>query len=230
MTLIRKPTHINSRLRDSKGILFDLDNTLYPKERGVFEMIRERINVFVADLTGFEQEEIVNLRREYVEHYGTTLGGLIKQERVDPEGFLEFVHDVPVEEMLDPDPDLFSFLDSIDLPKLIFTNASLRHAERVLNALGIENLFEGICDLAKTGYLGKPHKSAFDVAAGMLSRPLNETIFCDDVPEYVRAGYRFGALTVHIGAGDSKAGHIQSRKVTELVGKFVEMPWYSKKD
>ena len=228
MTLLRKSARIKDRLRGSRGILFDLDNTLYPKERGVFEMIRERINVFVADLTGLDPEGIRKLRREYVEHYGTTLGGLMNRERVDPDGFLEFVHDVPVEDMLDPDPELFSFLDSIDLPKVIFTNASHRHAQRVLNVLGIENFFQGICDLAKTGYVGKPHRLAFDAAAGMLSRPLGEMIFIDDVPEYIQAGCRYGALTVHIGTGDNRAGHFQSGKVTDLAGEFAEMPWYKK--
>jgi putative hydrolase of the HAD superfamily len=218
--------YLLKRLTKTRGILFDLDNTLYPKETGVFERIRERISLFVADLTGLGPAEVLNLRRQYIERYGTTLGGLIRRHRVDPEHFLEYVHDLPVEEMLKPDPELTSFLTSIVLPKLVFTNASEKHARRTLDVLGIEGLFNGICDLASTGYVGKPHRSAFNRAAHMLSLPLSSTIFIDDVTEYVEAGKSFGALAVHIGTGGNGPAHLQVERVVDLAQRFEEMPWY----
>jgi putative hydrolase of the HAD superfamily len=221
------PPHIYKRLAESRGILFDLDNTLYPKEKGVFDMIKERINDFVATRTGLGPEEVLSLRRCYIARYGTTLGGLMKHDNVDPDRFLEFVHDVPVEEMLEPDPELVSFLLSIELPKVIFTNASFRHAERVLGILGIKHFFEDICDLAKTGYLGKPHRRAFIAAARMLSQPLGETVFLDDVPEYVEAGARFGALTVHVGADEAGPGHFRAVRIVDLGKEFTNAPWFN---
>ena len=221
------PEEIFKRLRDSRGILFDLDNTLYPKDRGVFDKIRERISQFVAELTGLGPAEVLNLRRGYLDNYGTTLGGLMDRHGVDPEEFMEFVHDVPVEEMLHPEPELASFLESIELPMVILTNASLRHAERVLGILGVGRFFKGICDLERTGFLGKPHREAYEEAAGMLSQPLGEIIFFDDVPAYVEAGARFGALTVHVGPGGNGEGHFRVDRITDLAGPFREMPWYN---
>jgi len=223
------PSELQARLTRSRGILFDLDNTLYPRERGVFDRIRERISEFVADLTGLGPTEVLSLRREYMARYGTTLGGLMAREKVDPEEFMEFVHDIPVEEMLSPDPELGSFLGSIELPMAVLTNASLRHAERVLEILGIERFFQGICDLEKTGFLGKPHREAYDVAAGMLSLSLSETVFLDDVPEYVAAGSRFGALTIYVGPPGNGTGHFHVNQVTDLAGDFREMPWFNSK-
>ncbi len=223
-----KPSELHARLARSRGILFDLDNTLYPKERGVFDRIRERISAFVADLTGLGSDEVMMLRREYIARYGTTLGGLMAHEKVDPEEFMEYVHDIPVEEMLGPDPQLGSFLGSIELPMVVFTNASRRHAERVLGILGVESYFQGICDLEKTGFLGKPLREAFNEAAGMLSRPLSETVFLDDVPEYVAAGARFGALTIFVGPPGNGTGHFQVDRVMDLAEKFREMPWFKK--
>lgn len=220
--------YITRRLKKAGGILFDLDNTLYPKETGVFDRIRERISCFVADLTGLGPSETLQLRREYIGRYGTTLAGLINKYRVDPEQFLAYVHDIPVEEMIRPDPQLASFLASIKLPKLVFTNASINHARKTLRILGIDGLFEGICDLASTGYTGKPHRSAFNTAAQMLSQPLSSTIFIDDVTEYVEAGKRFGVLAVHVGTGDNGSAHLQAEKVTDLEGWFERTPWYEK--
>jgi FMN phosphatase YigB (HAD superfamily) len=42
---------VNRRLASAKGILFDLDNTLYPSEKGVFDRINERINDYVREFT-----------------------------------------------------------------------------------------------------------------------------------------------------------------------------------
>jgi len=214
------------RLRKTRGILFDLDNTLYPKEMGVFDLIRERISQYVARLTGLGGEEVMALRRAYISRYGTTLGGLMDCHKVDPEGFLDFVHDIPVEEMLGPDPELSAFLQSIDLPMVIFTNASRKHAERVLKTIGIGGFFRGICDLEDTGYLGKPHREAYEKAAGFLSLPLDRTLFFDDVPLNIEAGRRFGALTVFVGPSQNGLGDLHAGRVTDLKGPFSAMPWY----
>lgn len=220
---------MNIRLREVRGILFDLDNTLYPRERGVFDLIRERICEFVARVTGLGPSEVLALRREYISRYGTTLGGLMARHKVDPEGFMEFVHDdIPVEELLGPDPRLSSFLGSIDLPMVIFTNASGKHARRVLETMGIEGFFHGICDLEKTGFLGKPHRGAFEKASGMLSHPLSKTIFIDDVQENIAAGGRFGALTVFIGSPENGTADLEAGRVTDLEGRFCEMPWFGR--
>lgn len=222
----KRARYLKVRLRKTRGILFDLDNTLYPREMGVFDLIRERISQYVARLTGLGGEEVMALRREYISRYGTTLGGLMNRHKVDPEGFLEFVHDFPVEEMLRPDPELSAFLQSIDLPMVIFTNASRKHAERVLKTIGIEGFFRGICDLEDTGYLGKPHREAYEKAAGFLSLPLDRTLFFDDVPLNIEAGRRFGALTVFVGPSQNGLGDLHAGRVTDLQGPFRAMPWY----
>lgn len=45
---------------------------------------------------------------------------------------------------LQPDPALRALLDSIPLPKHIFTNADRRHAERCLSLLGIRDCFDSV--------------------------------------------------------------------------------------
>jgi putative hydrolase of the HAD superfamily len=219
---------IVSRLEMAKGILFDLDNTLYPRDRGVFDHINSRINEYVSLATGKKGREVDLLRKEYLSRYGTTLGGLIHNHSVDADEYLDFVHHVPVEELLQPDPALISFLRSIKLPLVIFTNGTRSHAERVLAALGIEPYFDGICDLAATAYLGKPHREAFETAAGFLECALDCTIFIDDLPVNVEAGAAAGAFTVHVDGKGEEVGDLRVGCVKELEPLFSPMSWYQK--
>jgi len=214
------------QLKKARGILFDLDNTLYPREKGVFPSINERISDFVRLSTRAENGAVETLRRDYREKYGTTLGGLMRHHAVDPDEYLEYVHDIPVERMLARDDSLASFLESIDLPMAILTNGSMRHARRVLDILGVSQYFDGVCDLAATNYLGKPHPEAFLAAAALLKVPLQETVFIDDLPVNVQAAGSFGSLTIHVNGKGDGVGDIQVQKVTDLVDIFSRLPWY----
>jgi len=217
---------MEERLSGGRGILFDLDNTLYPREKDVFARINERINDFVRDFIQCEGEKVDALRRDYRERYGTTLGGLMRHHSVDPDQYLEYVHDVPVEEILGPDEALTDFLSSIGLPMIIFTNGSRRHARRVLDALGTAPFFRGICDLADTNYLGKPHRRAFENAADLLGIGLGETIFVDDLAVNVRAGSEYCSFAVHVGPGEDGVGDLHVESVLDLEPYFAAMPWY----
>lgn len=219
---------MNDRLKNAKGILFDLDNTLYSRELGVFDLINERINEYVRLNTGHRGDEVDAVRRDYKRRYGTTLGGLMRHESVDPDEYLQFVHDVPVEEMLRPDPALISFLGSIGLPMVIFTNGSHRHASRVLDVLGISPFFNGVCDLAATDYVGKPHRAAFETATRLLDCALDRTIFVDDLPVNVEAGSRYCTFSVHVGTGEDGVGHLHVDSVPDLEPVFAPMPWWRK--
>jgi putative hydrolase of the HAD superfamily len=214
------------RLAAAKGILFDLDNTLYPSEKGVFDCINERINDYVREFTRCEGEEVDALRRDYKKRYGTTLGGLIRHHSVDPDQYLAYVHDVPVDRILDPDASLTALLSSISLPMAIFTNGSSRHARRVLDALRVAPFFVGICDLADTDYLGKPHREAFDRAAGLLGVGLDETIFVDDLAVNVQAGSEYCSFAIHVGSGEDGVGDLHVDSVLDLEPVFSAMPWW----
>ena len=219
---------MDKRLLNAQGILFDLDNTLYPREKGIFPLINEKINEYVRLKTGRNNQDVDLLRRDYLKRYGTTLGGLMHHHFIDPEEYLDFVHDVPVEELLSPDPSLADLLGSIKLPKVIFTNGSKSHAVRVLEAMDISSFFSGICDLVSTGYLGKPHHEAFETAADFLDCSLRRTIFVDDLPINVKAGGAVGAISIHVnGCGDGE-GDLQIQSVKDLASIFSPMPWYGK--
>ena len=51
-------------------------------------------------------------------------------------------HTLPYAKLLKPEPAMRSFLEAIKLPKYIFTNADIKHAEICLQLMGLDNIFD----------------------------------------------------------------------------------------
>ncbi|HLE13303.1 MAG TPA: hypothetical protein VI776_01040, partial [Anaerolineales bacterium] len=88
------------------ALFIDLDDTIYPNTSGLWGAIRERMTLFMHERLGLSPEVTPELRRSYVDNYGTTLRGLQIHYQVDPWEFLAYVHDLPLEVYLQPDPYL----------------------------------------------------------------------------------------------------------------------------
>ena len=129
-------------------ILFDLDDTLYPRQAGIMNEIRRLILRFMETRLGLSPAEADRLRHEYLQTYGTTMRGLQVNHHIDPDEYLEFVHDIPLHDYLQANPALDLVLASIPQDKVIFTNASREHAERVLALLGVGHHFSRILDIS----------------------------------------------------------------------------------
>ncbi len=159
--------------------VFDLDETLYPAASGLQVRIRERIIVFIADLFNIGIAEAAARRVGWYERYGSALYGLIHEHGVDPVRFLEFVHDVDLG-VLNRDEGLIQSIAALPGRRLIFTNGSKRHAEAVLEALGLRPLFEEVCHIEDRSFVSKPQEAAYDC---LLKRhgivPANAAIFDD---------------------------------------------------
>ncbi len=181
-------------------LLLDLDGTIYPEAAGLWPAIKERIGRYLTERLGLAPSEAQRLRQEYVQRYGTTLRGLQLHHGVDPHEFLAYVHDLPVETMLQPDPRLRAVLETLPQRKWVFTNADEPHTWRVLRRLGVADLFEGVIDLAATGFHPKPQPQAFAVALARLGHPPAEAVLVvDDLPRNTRAARRLGFLSVLVG-------------------------------
>ena len=74
--------------------LFDLDNTLYPADSNLFRQIDQRMGAYISELLNVDRDEARRLQKQYYKSYGTTLSGLMRNHHVDPEAYLEFVHDI----------------------------------------------------------------------------------------------------------------------------------------
>jgi len=183
----------------TRYILFDLDNTLYPRACGLFHLIEERIKEYLRVRLNLTYDEAAALRRQYLHAYGFTLVGLMKHNRVDPDDYLSFVHEVDVEGVLAEDRGLARMMSCIPLEKVIVTNGTERHAQRVIRSLGVESFFSHIFDIAFMQYCPKPHRSTFHRVLGHLGVTAEECLMLDDHPPTVAAAKALGMTTIYVG-------------------------------
>lgn len=211
-----------SRLRT---ILFDLDDTLYPSSSGVWQAIGERINEYMRHRVGIPPQDVPRLREEYFRTYGTTLNGLVALYRIQPEDYLDFVHDLPIEDKLQPNPELRFMLESLPQRRVVFTNASRKHAERVLECLGVRHAIDAIVDILALELCNKPRPEAFRRALNIVGEPDPQAcVAVDDLPSNLQTAKSLGMTTVLVGNHYADAG-IDRRipRVTELLRALPEL-------
>ncbi len=189
--------------------LFDLDNTLYPADAGVWGAISERINLYMTERLGLPPAEAAVRRRQYLNAFGTTLNGLRQDFGVDAMEYLTFVHDLPLERLLHPAPALDAMLARLPLVKVVFTNADERHAGRVLDRLGIRRHFARIIDIVALNFVNKPEPAAYRGALQLLAAEAAECVFVDDMPSNLRPAHDLGMCTVLIGTPPQVGFHLQ---------------------
>ncbi len=122
--------------------IFDLDNSLYPHDSNLFELIDVRMGEYIQRLLGVDAIEARRVQKSFFHAHGTTLAGLIAEHNVDPHDFLDYVHDIDLARLA-ADPALVAALDALPGRKFVFTNASEGYARRVLARLGLANAFDG---------------------------------------------------------------------------------------
>jgi len=149
------PTTGGRPLAEIETWIFDLDNTLYPVSCRLFNQIHARMTRFIADRLDLTAEAALVVQKTYFRQHGTTLRGLMTIDRIDPDDFLAFVHEVDLS-CVPQDPVLVAALSALPGRKIVHTNGSRRHAERLLDHLGIAESFCGILDIAAAAYQPKP--------------------------------------------------------------------------
>lgn len=175
--------------------LFDLDNTLYPPEQDLFALVDVRMTTFIREKLNVGHDEAFHLQKKYWQEYGTTLAGLMQEHSLEPDLFLDFVHDIDVSE-LPADPALSMALEKLPGKKYIFTNGTTQHAERVGGKLGVLHHFEDIFDIRRADYIPKPAPEVYDKLLDDFKLNPAETIFFEDMARNLKPAHDKGMTTV----------------------------------
>jgi len=187
--------------------IFDLDNTLYDANSGVFPQIDRNMKTFLMSEFGLEERRAQAYQAELYRDYGTTLAGLMARHGLKPQRFLDHVHDVDLAELL-PDAALGAALKRLPGRKAIFTNASRAHAEKVMARLGIGDHFDAVFDIAAAEYRPKPDPLCYARVLGHYGAQGARASMFEDTKRNLKPAAALGMTTVWIAsqAPASKAG------------------------
>ncbi|MCP1337763.1 pyrimidine 5'-nucleotidase [Futiania mangrovi] len=184
--------------------IFDLDNTLYPAECRLFDQVDRRMGAYICTLLDVAPDEARRIQKAYFREYGTTMNGLMLRHGIDPADFLEYVHDID-HSPVDPDPRLEAALARLPGRKLIYTNGSVRHAERVMERLGVAHHFEAIFDIVAGDYRPKPQPHGYEKLVKQHRVDPRGAAMFEDIARNLEAAHALGMTTVHVHTGDDWA-------------------------
>ncbi len=202
--------------------IFDLDNTLYPASCRLFDQVQQRMNEYICHRLGVSPEAAVELRRTYFLEHGTTLRGLMTVNAIDPHEFLAFVHDIDLR-CVPPDPALVAAVGGLEGRKIVHTNGSTRHAERLLEHLGLAAAFTGIIDIVAADFDPKPALAGYHLLLQRHNVDPRRALMVEDIARNLAPAAELGMTTAWMrnrldwAAAESDADYIH-HIVDELAG------------
>jgi putative hydrolase of the HAD superfamily len=177
--------------------IFDLDNTLYSGQTKVFAQVDKKMSKYISNKLNIDLIKAKEIQKNYFYQYNTTLNGMIKNHKIDPEEFLEFVHDVDIS-FLQKDDKLATEIKKLNGKKIIFTNGSRKHALNVTKKIGIDNLFDGIFDIVNANYVPKPSIEPYKKLVEKHKIDPKLSVFVEDIARNLKPAYEMGMKTIWI--------------------------------
>src|ERR1700754_1163282 len=141
--------------RHVRSWIFDLDNTLYRADNGIFAQIEARMTDYVERLLNLPRDAARTVQKDLYRQYGTTLNGLMHEHDCDAEDYLSYVHDIDLGDLA-PDPALKLALARLPGRHFVFTNGCAHHAARILKRIGLDDSFEAVWDIRSMQFAPKP--------------------------------------------------------------------------
>ncbi len=178
-------------------LIFDLDETLYPRHAGLMQEIGAQILRYLIERLGYSPDQAQAIKVDYFTRYGTTLRGfIIERPDVDPEDYLYFVHDIDLSQYLGPNAALAEMLCALPQRKVIFTNATIEHAQNVLTILGCADQFERIIDVRAVDFVSKPDPRAYERILDIIDARGDECALIEDNARNLRPAKALNMTTI----------------------------------
>ena len=195
--------------------VFDLDNTLYPHHLNLWQQVDERIRDYIANFLKVSPDEAFRVQKDYYRRYGTSMRGLMEEHGLNPDEFLEVVHQID-HSPLTPNPELGAAIARLPGRKLILTNGTRRHAEAVMDRLGITEHFEDVFDIAAAELEPKPRPSVYDRFLGRHNVDPHKAAIFEDLARNLEVPHALGMTTVLVVPGGTREVF---REEWELAGR-----------
>ena len=207
--------------------IFDLDNTLYSADSGIFQQVHELMGKYVSNYLNIDIEEAKIIQKKYYKQHGTTLRGMIDNHGVNADHFLDEVHKLDYS-IVGPNLQLNKELKKLKGRKIIYTNANMQHALDVLEKIELSNFFDEIFDIKMANYIPKPEMAPYNQLIDIFDINAQSTAMFDDIAKNLVPAKNVGFTSVWIDAGyENFSDDIQASKKyldheTTNITKFLE--------
>ena len=180
--------------------IFDLDNTLYSADSGIFQQVHRLMGEFIANNLNMEISEAKKLQSKYYKQHGTTLRGMMDNHGIDPDYFLDEVHRLDYS-IVGPNQLLNDELEKLEGRKIIYTNANEKHVLDVLNRINLSDYFDEIFDIKLANYIPKPEIRPYEQIIELFKIDASSSAMFDDIAKNLVPAKKVGFTPVWIDAG-----------------------------
>jgi putative hydrolase of the HAD superfamily len=181
--------------RHVKSWIFDLDNTLYCADNGIFAQIEGRMTDYVMAFLKLPREAAYARQKDLYRQYGTTLNGLMREHEASPDDYLHYVHDIDLSS-LSSDAHLAAEIEKLPGRRFVFTNGCRDHAARILDRLGMTSLFDAVWDIRTIAFQPKPQMEAYRSVVAAAGLDCGQCAMFDDIARNLAPARAMGMTTV----------------------------------
>jgi putative hydrolase of the HAD superfamily len=180
---------------DVETWVFDLDNTLYPHHVNLWQQVDARINEFVAAWLNVSAEEARRIQKDYYRRYGTTMRGMMTEHGVRADDYLAYVHKID-HSPLEPNPAMGAAITGLPGRKLILTNGSVDHVDKVLERLGLSSHFDAVFDIIAADLEPKPAAQTYQKFLDLHQVDPKRSAMFEDLARNLVVPHQLGMTTV----------------------------------
>ena len=180
--------------------IFDLDNTLYSADSGIFQQVHKLMGEFISKNLNMDMPNAKKLQAKYYKQHGTTLRGLMDNHGIDPDYFLDEVHRLDYS-IVSSNKILNQELQKLEGRKIIYTNANKKHTIDVLERIGLSNFFDEIFDIKMANYVPKPELKPYEQIIDLFNINASTSAMFDDIAKNLVPAKKVNFTSVWIDAG-----------------------------
>ena len=180
--------------------IFDLDNTLYSADSGIFQQVHKLMGKFIKNYLNIETKKAKELQRKYYKEHGTTLRGMMDNHGVDPDYFLSEVHKLDYS-IVGSNNKLNMELKKLNGKKIIYTNANMEHVLNVLERIELSNCFDHVFDIKMANYIPKPQLTPYNHIVKKFDLNPSKSAMFDDIAKNLVPAKNVGFTSIWIDAG-----------------------------
>ena len=204
--------------------IFDLDDTLHNASAHIFPVMNRAMTQYIMDELSLSEPDAHALRQHYWRIYGATLKGLMRHHGTNPHHFLHETHRLTtLPDMVIQTKRLKHMLNSLTGRKLVFTNAPRSYAIRVLELLGIADVFEIVFSVESTQFHAKPSARGFQRLLKTINAKASDCVMLEDSLPALMTAKRLGMKTIWISKKLHKPNFVDYRLPSVLALTHIKL-------